>query len=72
MKAIRIVLIVLSIGVLAACKGSNDVYICTGPQSRVYHKHKNCTGLSRCSGTVESVSIDKAKSLGRRECKWCY
>lgn len=72
MKVLRIVLTISSIALLIACGGSNSVYICTGPQSRVYHKHKDCNGLSRCSGTIESISIDKAKSIGRRECKWCY
>lgn len=51
---------------------SDTVYICTGPQSEVYHNTKKCKGLRRCSGDIEAISIDEAKSLERRECKWCY
>lgn len=48
------------------------VYICTGPQSKVYHKTDDCKGLRSCSKDVKKVTLDKAKSMNRRACKWCY
>lgn len=48
------------------------VYICTGPKAAVYHRTKHCSGLNRCSGDIVSVSLSKAKGMGRRPCKKCY
>jgi hypothetical protein len=48
------------------------VYICTGPQSKVYHKHSNCKGLRNCSKDIKQITLDKAKSMNRRACKLCY
>lgn len=56
--------------VLTGCDGS--AYICTGPQSEVYHSTKRCKGLRRCSGDLRKLSINEAENIGRRECKWCY
>lgn len=63
--------------VCASVVNSNEgeaqlVYICTGPQSKVYHKHDDCKGLSKCSKDIKKVTLDKAKSMKRRACKWCY
>ena len=51
---------------------SGTVYICTGPQSKRYHKTSHCRGLASCSAEIEAVSIAKAKSLGRTPCGICY
>lgn len=48
------------------------VYICTGPQSKRFHKTSHCRGLNSCSGEILAVSISKAQSMGRTPCKWCY
>ncbi|VTY06899.1 Uncharacterised protein [Prevotella melaninogenica] len=48
------------------------VYICTGPKAETFHKHKDCSGLNKCSGTIKALSISKAKEMGRRACKICY
>lgn len=48
------------------------VYICTGPQAKVYHKTSKCKGLNKCSGSVKQVTIGKAQSMKRRACKICY
>lgn len=48
------------------------VYICTGPNSKRYHKHSDCRGLGKCSGEIEAVTVSKAESMGRTPCKWCY
>lgn len=51
---------------------TNYVYICTGPSATTYHKTDECKGLNRCSREIKMVSIDKAKKMGRRPCKFCY
>ena len=51
---------------------SSSVYICNGPKAKVYHSINNCRGLNRCSGDIVSVSLAKAKKMGRRECKICW
>ena len=45
------------------------VYICTGPKAAVYHRTKHCSGLNRCSGDIVSVSLSKAKGMGRRRAR---
>ena len=53
-------------------KDGGSVYICTGPKAKVYHRTDRCSGLNRCSGDIVSVSLEKAKQMGRRACKKCY
>jgi hypothetical protein len=56
-----------------SCKTANSqVYICTGPYSKAYHKTSECMGLSRCSGDIEGVSEDEAIEEGRHKCHFCY
>lgn len=50
----------------------NAVYICTGPNSKRYHRHSGCSGLDRCSEEIVAVSVSKAQSMGRTPCKLCY
>lgn len=50
---------------------SDNIYICTGPQSEVYHRAEDCAGLSKCSGVIKSITISKAEKIGRRPCKIC-
>ena len=47
-----------------------QVYICKTKSSKKYHYSKSCRGLSRCSTTIEGVTIKKAKALGRTLCGW--
>lgn len=48
------------------------VYICNGRYSKVYHKSKDCRGLSHCSTRIDRVTLDAALKLGRRPCKIEY
>ena len=48
------------------------VYICTGPQSKRFHKTSHCRGLNSCSGEIKAISISRAREKGRTPCKWCY
>lgn len=50
----------------------DNVYICTGSQSKKYHKTEDCIGLSKCSRSIEEMSIEEAKELGRTPCGYCY
>ena len=58
--------------VMGALNTGHTVYICTGPQSKRFHKTSHCRGLNSCSGEILAVSISKAQSMRRTPCKWCY
>ncbi len=49
-----------------------EVYICTGPSSKRYHKTSDCMGLNSCSADIRCVTIGYAEELGRTPCKRCY
>ena len=51
---------------------NGTVYICTGPQSKRFHKTPNCRGLGSCSKEIKAVSIEVARKMGRTPCGWCY
>jgi len=53
-------------------KSESTVYICTGPQSKRYHKDSSCNGLNKCSGSVIPISSNDASAQGRTPCKMCY
>ena len=48
------------------------VYICTGSQSKKYHKTDKCYGLSKCSGSIVKKKESIAIKEGRTKCKICY
>lgn len=52
--------------------GETYVYICTGPQSKRYHKTTECKGLERCSKDIKKVTLAHAEDMGRTPCKICY
>lgn len=52
--------------------GDSYVYICTGPQSKKYHKTEKCRGLNKCSGTIKKITLEEAKKINRTPCKICY
>lgn len=62
--------LVLSIILLMTSCGG--VYVCTGPTATRYHKSSTCNGLSRCSGSINKISVEEAESEGRTPCKICY
>ena len=66
----RGVLIVISAFLLFGTPGK--VYICTGPQSKCYHKTNKCNGLKNCSKEIKQITLKEAEEMGRRPCKVCY
>jgi hypothetical protein len=63
----KVLLFVLTLFVFQ--NSSNEVYICKGSTSKVYHKSEKCNGLKRCSSGVSKLSQDEAEKMGRRACK---
>lgn len=53
---------------------SENVYISKGNSAYAYHMNKSCRALKRCNeeGHVITVTLTKAKEMGRRPCKICY
>ena len=58
----------------ASSSNSENVYISKGNSAYAYHSHKSCRALKRCveKGHVITVTLSKAKEMGRRPCKICY
>lgn len=58
----------------ASSSNSENVYISKGNSTYAYHSHKSCRALKRCveEGHVMTVTLSKAKEMGRRPCKICY
>lgn len=80
-KVLLLLCIILSSTTLTSCKknksneveqSSEDVYICTGPQSKRYHCDEMCKGLSRCSGEIKCVTKSEAEDDGKTPCHMCY
>lgn len=69
MKCLILLSVIMSITAIGCT--SENVYICTGPQSEVYHKKSKCRGLSKCSCEIKVVSLSEAKGIGRRPCEIC-
>lgn len=77
-KIIAFVLIIIPL-TFTSCndskrKNNNDysVYICDGPFAKRYHKHRNCSGLDNCSGSVFSSTHEEAEKQGLTKCQICY
>ena len=75
-KSIVSVLVVTAVGLVAqscateaSAASDGYVYICTGPNAKVYHSSANCRGLNKCSGEVKKIPRSATK---RRACKVCY
>lgn len=49
-----------------------NVYLCNGGSSKVYHKRPDCRGLSNCSTQIEKVTVSLAIGKGRRACRIEY
>lgn len=54
------------------CYTEEIVYICTGPNSKRYHKSSHCRGFKHCSGSIQAITVSKAQAINRTPCKWCY
>lgn len=48
------------------------VYVCNGGSAYAYHSSEGCSGLNRCTHTVDAVTVTEAQGMGRRPCKKCY
>ena len=47
---------------------SKYVYICKGSNSYAYHYNPNWRGLRKCSTSLEKITLEEAKSRGRKLC----
>lgn len=58
------------LAVLCTGLSSGSVYICTGPNAKVYHYNKSCRGLNHCTHTIRQVAKSEAENMGRTLCGW--
>ena len=65
-----LILTILLVSVIAYSSNvaSNYVYICKGSGSYAYHYNPNCRGLRKCSTSLEKITLEEAKSKGRKLC----
>jgi hypothetical protein len=75
MKNLKLTLTLVTLLFLTGFTPENslsNVYICTGPKAKVYHSKSTCRGMNNCSEEIKSITLAKAKKMGRRECKICW
>lgn len=72
MKQTLLMILAIAMCCSFSTQSSSKVYICTGPQSKRYHKTANCRGLGSCSGEIKAVTVEYARKIGRTPCGWCY
>lgn len=48
-----------------------EVWVCAGAYAKAYHKDRFCSGLGRCGGRKEKVSLGDAEEEGLSPCKLC-
>lgn len=51
---------------------AKNIYYCTGPKSKRYHRTKDCKGLKHCSGEIRMSSKTNAINRGLTPCRYCY
>lgn len=47
------------------------VYVCMSTGAYAYHTHF-CQGLKRCKADIAEMSVNEARSRGRKPCGYCY
>lgn len=72
MRRLLTALFFLFVTAVSAGSGDTYVYICTGPQSKRYHRTSTCKGLKSCSKEVVKVTLEKARNMNRTPCGYCY
>lgn len=72
MRKTKVLISITVVLLLCSCRNDSRVYICTGPQSEVYHRADDCMGLNRCTGEIKALTRQDAEKLGRRKCGICY
>lgn len=63
----------LMVGTISTNNATDEyVFVCTGNYSKCYHKTDKCEGLVYCSKEIKKVTIQQAKEMNRKPCKYCY
>lgn len=57
----------------AAANKAVNVYVCTDPKDKLYHKFSSCSKLNKCAGQIKNVkSASELKNLKRKSCTHCF
>ncbi|MCU0435959.1 MAG: hypothetical protein MUC87_21050 [Bacteroidia bacterium] len=59
-------------GFVIEATAGDSVYVCLGSGAYAYHNTRNCRGLKQCKANIILVPIEKAQSMPRRPCGYCY
>ncbi|QLH52843.1 MAG: hypothetical protein CH6_0223 [Candidatus Kapaibacterium sp.] len=69
-RRLTIILLLITPAVIFS-QNQKCVWICKGPMSYAYHSTPNCKGLKNCSTDIYEVTLEEAKELNRRPCRFC-
>ena len=63
------ILFVMNVGIME--KEETKVWIVESTSSQCYHIDKNCRTLKSATHPIKSVTLQEAKTMGKRACKVC-
>jgi len=50
-----------------------NVYVCTSPKDKFFHKYSSCSKLNSCSGEIKNIkSAAELKKYKRKSCLHCF
>lgn len=50
-----------------------NVYVCTSPKDKFFHKYSSCTKLNNCSNEIKNIkSAAELKKYKRKSCPHCF
>ncbi len=50
-----------------------NVYVCTGPKDKFFHKYSSCSKLNKCSNDIKNItSAAELKKYKRKSCLHCF
>lgn len=50
-----------------------NVYVCTSPKDKFFHKYSSCKNLNKCGGDIKNIkSATDLKKYKRKSCMHCF
>jgi hypothetical protein len=50
-----------------------NVYVCTDPKDKVFHKRRTCAGLNKCANEIKFIATaSELKKWKRKSCTRCH
>ena len=65
-------MLILAYMLFPAIAYAQKVFVTSGTTSAYYHKSADCSKLKAVGSPAFSISIEQAKSIGKKQCEQCY